>query len=649
MGQLRINRTKNRLLTVMLAFALPGAGHMYTGQHPKGLLLITAFLLDLTAIVRLADSDGGRHLLLIVYLGIMLPVFYFISVFDSLQSTEAEDHSPVALNRTLGFIILAAGAIMLILVKPPHAILPWMNELAELCVGPIIIIAAIILQLRSRKGSVSMFKLGRFTAAVLVLTVGALLLWDQIQGKNDISLLGQWWPVIFILLGVEVILFSVKFKGAEKKLRLDVAGGMIALVITLTAYVVTQYADIPFRWLDQFNVDLNGTADYGEEKGFRYDKAIIKVPLDEAASLIRIVNPNGQVTVRSGDVQEIELLTAVWVDLTDKTEADAIAEQSTVKINPGTEVTLEVKGQSYGANGSRKPRMNMVITVPMSLSDQFKAEDVPSDTPVPLDSEQPIDGADAVQSEMPLTSGTAQDASLELATGAPGNTGNNPSDEPEQTPEIPEDTQEEQPVLKMKVESDNGPVEVKALALPGGLDIRSSSGIITVSNINGSVSVKGNNGDIHISSITGDSSIETKNGTIAAESIQGKLFANTLNGSLEIKQIDGDIQAETKNGKIKMDGAGASVKADTLNGSIELSSATVGGVWDLDSSVGEVKLAMPQDGDFTVYGSVTFGNITTELPLEVSKKTIRGTIGEGTFRIQINATNSITIKQFGLS
>lgn len=98
-----------------------------------------------------------------------------------------------------------------------------------------------------------------------------------------------------------------------------------------------------------------------------------------------------------------------------------------------------------------------------------------------------------------------------------------------------------------------------------------------------------------------------------------------------------------------MNRVGASVKADTLNGDIELSSDIVGGNWDLDSSVGEIKLAMPENSHFTLYGSVTFGNITSELPLEVSKKTIRGTMGDGTFRIQINATNSISIKQIGLS
>ncbi|RCW44143.1 DUF6677 family protein [Paenibacillus prosopidis] len=625
MGKLGIKRKKSRLLAVLFAFLMPGAGHMYTGQHPKGLLLIASFLLDLTAIVRLADSDGGRHLLLIVYLGIMLPVFYFISVFDSLQSMEVEDDSPVPLGLIHGILLLFAGTIMLILLKPPEVILPWMNELAELCVGPIIIVTAVLL-LRLRKGTVSMYKLGRFTAAALVLTVGALLLWDQIQGRNDISLLGQWWPVLFILLGIEIILFSLKFRGMEKKLRLDIVGGMIALVITTTAYVVTQYADIPFRWLDQFNVDLNGTAEYGEEKGFRFDKAVIKVPLDESASLIRVVNPNGQVTIRSADVQEIELQTAVWVDLTEESEAETVAEQSTVKITPGNEVTLEAKGQAYGANGGRKPRMNMIVTVPLSMSDQLEAEETT-----------------LIESTLPVYSVTQNDQKMHINTEVRIDPDTGLETELESTPEA---QLEQKPAVKLKVESGNGPVEVMGLTLHGGLEIKSNSGLVTIGNINGPVSVKGNNGGIHVNAITGDSNLETKNGTITAAAVQGKLYANTLNGSLEIKQIEGDIEAETKNGKIKIDGAGASVKADTLNGSIELNSGTVGGDWDLDSSIGEIKLSMPEDGNFTIYGSVTFGNITTELPLEASKKTIRGTMGEGTFRVQINATNSIAIKRY---
>ncbi|MBD2870899.1 DUF4097 family beta strand repeat-containing protein [Paenibacillus arenilitoris] len=636
MGKLGIKRRKSRLLAVLLAFGLPGAGHMYAGQHPKGLLLIASYLLDLTAIVRLADSDGGRHLLMIVYLGIMLPVFYFISVFDSLQSMEAEAEESVAFGLAHGILLALAGFALLLLVKPPEALLPWMNELAELSVGPFIIIAAVWLLLQARKGSVSMFKLGRFTAAALVLMVGGLLLWDQIQGRNDISLLGQWWPVIFIMLGFEVIVFSIRFKGAEKKLRLDVTGGAIALVITMTAYVVTQYADIPFRWLDQFNVDLNGAADYGEEKGFRYDKPVMKVPLEDDVSLIGITNPNGHITVRSGDVQEIEVQTTVWVDLPDKTEADKVAEQSTVKINPGAEVALDAKGKDYGANGSKKPRMNMIVTVPMSLSDRLhieETEEPPIESePPPLEAESPgedhrLDGLSATEGNE-LSEVTEDQADGEL-------------------PATPDPGEVEKPALKMSIDADNGSVEVAGLALPGGLAIESSSGLVTVSGIIGPVTVKGNIGEVRASEIDGDANVEMKNGAIAAADIEGKLYASTLNGSLDLKRIRDDIEAGTKNGKIKIESAGASVKADTLNGGIELISDTVGGNWDLDSSVGEIRLTMPEDGDYTVYGSVTFGNITTDLPLEASKKTVRGTMGAGTYRVQINATNSITIRRFG--
>jgi len=156
LGKLGIKRRKSRLLAVLFAFIMPGTGHIYTEQYPKGLLLMAAYLLDITAMVRLADSDGGRHLLLIVYLGILLPVFYFISVFDSLQGMEQDGAKPSFLGVVHGIILLLAGIIMLVLVKPLDAILPWMNELAELCVGPLLMMASIILLLHSRKGSLSM-------------------------------------------------------------------------------------------------------------------------------------------------------------------------------------------------------------------------------------------------------------------------------------------------------------------------------------------------------------------------------------------------------------------------------------------------------------------------------------------------------------
>jgi hypothetical protein len=663
LGKLGVKRHNSKLLTVLLAFVLPGAGHLYTGRHPAGVLLAAAFLLDITAIIRLADSDGGRHLLLIVYLALLLPLFYFYSVFDSLQSLEreaADDGEPAAFRLSHGLLLLGAGLLMLVMVRPPELLLPWMNELAELSVGPGIALIAFGL-LRSGKGSMFMFKLGRFTAAGLILAIGALLLWDQLKGRNDIALFGQWWPVIFIALGLEIVLFSLIFRNEKKKMKLDASGAVIATVIAVTAYSVTQYADFPVRWLDQFNVDLSGTSEYGDEKGFQYDKAVIKLPYEESLSLMHIVNANGQVKVLSADVQEIEVQATVWVDVENEADAEAIAEQSIVKVTPGAEVVLEAKGKEFGTNGNRKPWMNIVVTVPLAMSDQYAIDSQlpPSDEPSgeaenELDGELPANessaaGVNEAASPISETAETTSEDGRTIENVQTEDAGEaawlTPTPSPTTTPEPTLDT-EEQLKLKMKIDSGNGPIEVAELGVPGGLEIRSTTGVITVRNIIGPVTVKGNIGNIEAEGIAGESSLETRNGTIKATDIAGKLYANTLNGSLELGGIGDDVQAETKNGRIRIVSASGSVKADTLNGSIELTSAVVGGDWDLDSSVGEIKLAMPVDGDFKVYGSVTFGTITTDLPLDISKKTVRGTIGTGTYRVQINATNSIAIKSY---
>lgn len=596
MRQLGVTKSKNRLLTVVLAFILPGAGHLYTGHFSRGLLLIVGLLLDGAAIIQLADANGARHLLFIVYLGLALPVFYFFSVYDALQSLDRTVDRPGSLKISNGLLIMASGMLLFLLIKPPSSLVPWMNELADFAVGPLLIAVALVVFIKYVRGAGHMFKLGRLTSALIIIVVGSLLLWDQIQGRNDIALLGQWWPFVFILLGAEVIMYSVAQRKGEKQLRLDFAGGILAIVIVVSAYTVTQFAELPFRWLDQY-VDLKGTADYGDEKGFQYEKEPILIPFDELTSSIKINNPNGQITVRSGEGNEVVIESEVWVDIDNQEEADQIADHSFVEaVSEGEKLSIAAEGQSYGTNGTRKPRVNMIITIP-----QLAVEAEPE--------------IDAVQDEE-----SADQSNQDL-----------------------EDNKVDQHQLSIIIDANNGTIDTNELIVTGGLQIKNVSGKINLSKIIGPVEVAGINGDITVQDVTGNVKLSTKNGTLAIAEVTGELFTETINGSIDIKQAAGNIEADTKNGKIRIDGAEASVKADTLNGGIELFSSVIGGDWDVDSSVGEIKLQVPEDGHFSVYGSVTFGTITTDLPLTISKKTARGTVGEGTYRIQINATNSISI------
>ncbi|MBH5320236.1 DUF4097 family beta strand repeat protein [Paenibacillus sp. GSMTC-2017] len=634
MGELGINKRGKVWLTVLLAFLIPGMGHIYNGQHSKGFLLLAGLLLDYTAIFRLADSDGGRHLLLIVYLCLMLPVFYFISVFDALQSIEKRVKNQPSIRLYHGICLMAAGFIMLILIKPPTFMLPWMNELAEWSVGPLLMIVAFLLISPIWRGAFAMYKLGRITAGVIIITVGTLLIWDLWQGRNDIALFDQWWPIAFIVLGFEVILYSTILRYKSAKLRLDVAGVSAALVVTFSAYAVTQYADFPVRWLDQFNVDLKGKRDFGEEKGYRYDKNVVKVPFDQGQSAIRIVNVNGDITIRADDVKEIELYTTVWVDLADEAEANTIAEKSTTIVSPGDETVIEGKGQLYGDDGNRLPKMNLEIVVPIF---ELPETVLPEENQISTDAANLPDSTIASSITNELESAIATSIAMIPTPDSNSNIGSGSNHSNINT---------EVQTLKLDIESGNGAVIVSSVNAQGGIRIKSNIGLIKLEDVYGSIQVAGNNGSIDAYNIVGETKLEAKNGSIVAKQISGGgLFASTLNGDLDLSNIYGDLDAETKNGEIKISEVNSSLKADTLNGSIEVDSSIVGGNWDIDSSVGEVKLIIPEIGHYSLYGSVTFGNITTDLPFEQSRKTIRGTIGDGTYRIHINATNSISMQR----
>ncbi|MFB9326470.1 DUF4097 domain-containing protein [Paenibacillus aurantiacus] len=638
----RISRRRAAVAT-LAAFLCPGAGHLLLGLPLKGLLLLAGALTDIVAMIHFADLAGGRFALLLVYLGLAVPAFWFYSVFGTLQESSRIKQAagepslqPGTLASVLqGALIALLGAIMLVFLAPPE----WFAELLEDngndITGIGLIVIAFIYAYR-RRGT--MLRTGRITASLLILSVGGLLLSDQMGGRNDIALLGKWWPAAFVLLGIEVIAYSLAYRKREERLPFDIRGSFMAVMIAITAFSVTQYAAIPFKWLDQWNVNMPGTASLSEEKGFKYEKEKLEVPLGADVAAIAIQNPNGSVTVRKGEVSELTIDTVVWIDSANKQEADEAAAASTVEISGEGKLAIEAKGKAYGVDGSRLPRMNVTITVP---ADSHFAK-VPvisgnvegtggtggSETLPPVDSSEAVDAAEGADNEAEQT-GSPADNAASLADA-------NDAQEHE-----PEPTQ-----ARITITAGNGAIRAEGLFLPGGLAIQGTNGEIQVSRIVGAVGIKTKNGAISVDQITGDANLEVANGDITGRQLEGATDATTSSGSIKLEDIRGGAEIETKNGQITIAEAASSLRADTLNGEIDIRSSTVGGDWNIDSSIGDIRLYVPDTGGYSVNGSVTFGTITTDLPLEIGKKTIRGTVGEDAYRIDIDANSSIAINRY---
>lgn len=689
-----------RWAAVLSSCLLPGAGHFIIGRHARGLLLMAVAVLDAAMIVRLADAAGGKHLLLIVYLGMALPVLYFYGVFDILQTTalnhtddrsqqasethggQNDDDSSYRQRVRQAISIVAVGLLLTALLVTPDKLRPVLDEIGGFG-APILLLAVagwIIVRKRSNSS-----RLGRWTAAIATIATAGLLLFDEWTGQERIALLGTWWPILFVLIGIELFVHTLRRRKPMTRLTADASGIIWAAVIAITAYSITQYAELPYRWLDQWAAQRNGYTNFGEEKGFSFTKPDMTAELVDDMKRITIDNPNGNVRLVRGTDEQIIVKSTVWIDAGDKETAEAASEQTNVKLTVGEETTIVTKSVGFGDKGDRMPRVNVTVYLPPSLAD--------APVPPPVESTQPPtteDGSTAgsntdtnTDAAIDQTAATATDSSDELtSTGessatlpsdtAESNTIAEPTDpakdpasqtgivdlndpaasgEPSTSIEDAERLNQEEPIeppLDVHIAIQLGDTDISGITAPIGLSVEVGDGRILAADIAGVVTAKAVNGSIELNRIDGDINASVSNGSIDVGQSSGNVTASTANGGIHLNDVARDVEVDTKNGEIAIHEAGGRVKADTLNGSIEVFSATVGGDWDIVGLVGDIRLKLPVAADYELNGTVTFGTIDVlpGLPLTTTKKTVRGVTGSGEHRIYINANNSISIAPY---
>ncbi|QJC51217.1 DUF4097 domain-containing protein [Paenibacillus albicereus] len=652
---------KNRWLTGLYAALLPGGGHLYLGWYGRGLLLLLVVLLDLAALIRFSDSTSGSRALLLLYLGYALPALYFYSVFDALEihsrsklaaGSRGGGAGPFSIRHSL--VLVGGGLLLLFLIRPTEAVQPRLDWIGDMASGAVLLALAAWLSLRR---SPEQFRFGRLSAILLLAACGAILLWDQIRERNDIGLLSEWWPVLFVLAGAEMLLFQLLERRRPGR-RLTIGAGAAAAAVLLigSAYAVTQYGGLPFRWLDQY-AGRTSLENLSEEKGFHFEQEPIFLALEGQVASVIIDNPNGDVTVRAASdpsSRQVTVQAELWVDTEDSKEADHVREKSKLKVSSEGKLEIAAQGMPYGANGSRLPRYNLIVTMPADLEASFRSDEtaplpmlplpsMPSGLFSPSPSSVPTNVA--AQSADRSSAGSSASAVSSVATAGPSMLPS-PSAEPEASPS-PSPSASPTPgpeAVKLLLHAGNGNVSMSGLTAEGGLTVKNGNGAIELRDLRGKVEADTTSGNITAERIAGDAALSARDGSIQASRIDGSINAYTSNGNLEISEIEGDSAIlETKNGFIRVEEVAGSLQADTLNGEIRIRSSTVGGGWDIDSSIGEVMLSLPTTSSYVMDGAVTFGEIRTELPLQVTKKRVEGTIGLGIHRIRVDANSDISI------
>lgn len=424
-------------------------------------------------------------------------------------------------------------------------------------------------------------RVGRYTAAALIIAVGVLLILDKRWGTDYVYEMVDWWPFLLVVLGVEYIVLFLWTRRRNKvqsdnpsnpdeqikvRFRPDAKGILTSLILAASVFIVTEQDHYMHLW-NRVSLNLGAASmDYSQAAGYMEDKGTIRVPVRMDTSDLVVEGVNGDISVQRGDTDEIEVRTVIWVDQTTEVQAKAVAAASFVEADGTKVIYIKATGKTYGDNEKTQPRMNLTIT-------------------------------------------------------------------------IPDDRR-----FNLDIRTSNGAILLNRPEAISTILAETGNGRIRITNAVGDISGKTLNGDVIVANAIGNVDLDSNRGDMKARGISGDVDLATQVGSISIADSVGEFTAETRNGNITLDGANLGIKAQSLNGSINIISTKVGGDWDVYSAVGAINVLLPDRGDYSLAGSSSYGDLSTDLPFKVQNKTIEGQLGEGEYRVKIEGNSDLTIQ-----
>ena len=212
--------------------------------------------------------------------------------------------------------------------------------------------------------------------------------------------------------------------------------------------------------------------------------------------------------------------------------------------------------------------------------------------------------------------------------------------------------------IEVRIEERNGDVEVRTdyprRNWSGGVDYT-----VTVPR-EANVILRSISGDIRVSNINGELRAETTSGDLTATAVRRIRLAKSISGDLEITDSDGDeVSGETTSGDVIARGLKArtvdlrSISGDlrmtdvesdrafarTVSGSVDFSGPLARtGRYEFQSHSGDVRVALPGTPGFSIEASTFSGNLRSDFPLTLQgnspngfprRSALRGTSGSG--------------------
>jgi len=191
------------------------------------------------------------------------------------------------------------------------------------------------------------------------------------------------------------------------------------------------------------------------------------------------------------------------------------------------------------------------------------------------------------------------------------------------------------------------------LLIPAGarVSIKLGVGKVSLANVDGTIEVNTANGDVEGKATTGALSIDTGSGDVTLTGHKGGLTVDTGSGDISLAGVTTDLLSlDTGSGDVLVTGAAVRViRVDTGSGDVRIELTGDIDELSVDTGSGDVEVSAPKSLGAAVSLETSSGDITTDFPIQVTRKSgdgLTGTIGDGKGRMSIEtASGDVRLRQ----
>jgi hypothetical protein len=187
---------------------------------------------------------------------------------------------------------------------------------------------------------------------------------------------------------------------------------------------------------------------------------------------------------------------------------------------------------------------------------------------------------------------------------------------------------------------------VQGRQVGGPASITTTFGEVNVQDVKAGIKVSNGNSDVRLVNVEGSVYVKTSFGAVRVEHVRGGLTVDNANGGVQATNVAGSAQITTSFGGVVLKEVDGTVDVKNRNGAIDIAPSQQGQKCHdltLVTSFSPIHVRLREDSGYVVNAKVTFGRISSDLPVTASgamaEGSLSGTIGGGGCSLRATTTN----------